>query len=89
MGSLDLTLGDVSFFDRTWGTVEGEMHDVSLTTGGETFTVDELTVSGPADAASATARLSATETEALIRFAAERDGLPARRRPVQRRRRDT
>jgi hypothetical protein len=75
VGSLDLTLGDVAFFDRTWGTVDGEMHDVSLTTGGETFTVDELTVSGPAEAASATARLSATETEALIRFAAERSGL--------------
>ena len=76
VGSLDLTLGDVAFFDRTWGTVQGEMHDVSLTTGGQTFTVDELTVSGPAEAASATARINATETEALIRFAAEREGLP-------------
>jgi hypothetical protein len=75
VGSIDLTLGGVSLFDRNWRTVQGEMHDVSVTTGGETFTVDELTVSGPAESASATARLNAAETESLIRFAAEREGL--------------
>ena len=75
VGSLDLTLGDVSFFDQTWETVDGEMRDIHLTTGGQTFAVDTLTVAGPADSANATARLSADETEALIRFAAEREGL--------------
>jgi hypothetical protein len=75
IGSLELTLGDVSFFDQSWGTVDGEMRDIRLATGGRSFGVDALTVDGPANAANATARLSADETEALIRFAAEREGL--------------
>ena len=75
IGSLELTLGDVSFFDRTWATVDGEMRDIRLTTGGRTFVVDTLTVAGPANAANATVRLSAEATESLIRFAAEREGL--------------
>jgi hypothetical protein len=74
-GSLELTLGDVSFIDRTWGTVDGEMNDVALTTGGQTFTLDSLRVTGPADAANATARLTAEEAEALIRYSARRQGL--------------
>ncbi len=75
VGSIELTLGDVSFFDQTWATVDGEIRDIRLTTGGQTFAVDTLTVDGPADSANATARLSAAQTEALIRFAAEREGL--------------
>ncbi len=75
IGSLELTLGDVSFFDQTWATVDGQMRDIRLTTGGRTFAVDTLTVAGPANAANATVRLSADETESLIRFAAEREGL--------------
>jgi hypothetical protein len=75
VGSLELTLGDVSFFDRTWSTVDGEIRDIRLTTGGQTFAVDTLTVDGPASNANATARLSAAETEELIRFAARRQGL--------------
>jgi hypothetical protein len=75
VGSLELTLAGVSFFDQTWETVDGEMRDIRLTTGGRTFAVDALTVEGPANSANATARLSAEETEALIRFAAEREGL--------------
>jgi len=74
-GSLELTLGDVSFFDRTWRTVDGEMTDLSLATGGQTFTVDSVRVTGPAEAANATARLTAEEAEALIRYSAQRQGL--------------
>ena len=76
VGSLELTLGDVSLLDRTWGTVDGELRDVSLTTGGQTFGVESLAVAGPADAARATVRMTADQTEALIRFAAAREGLP-------------
>jgi len=75
IGSLELTLNDISFFDQTWEQVDGEIRDIRVTTGGQTFVVDTLTVSGPADAANATVRLSADETESLIRFAAEREGL--------------
>jgi hypothetical protein len=75
VGSLELTLGDVSFFDRTWGTVNGEISDVEVRTTGETLHVGTLAVTGPAGAATATARLSAAEGEALIRAAADRQGL--------------
>ena len=75
VGSLELTLSDVSLFDQTWERVDGEMRDIRLTSGGQTFAVEMLTVEGPADAANATVRLSADETESLIRFAAEREGL--------------
>ena len=75
IGSLELTLNDISFFDQTWEQVDGEIRDIRVTTGGQTFVVDTLTVSGPADAANATVRLSADEIESLIRFAAEREGL--------------
>jgi hypothetical protein len=75
VGSLELTLGDVSFFDRTWGTVSGEIRGLSVRTTGETLRVGTLAVTGPARAATATARLSAVEGEALIRAAAERQGL--------------
>lgn len=75
VGSLELTLSDVSLFDQTWEQVDGEIRDIRLTSGGRTFAVDTLTVDGPADAANATVRLSADETESLIRFAAEREGL--------------
>jgi hypothetical protein len=74
-GSFELTLGDVSFIDRTWGTVDGEMDDLSVTTGGQTFSLDSLRVTGPAEAANATARLTAEEAEALIRYSAQRQGL--------------
>jgi len=74
VGAVDFTLGDVSFFDRTWGTVDGELTNISVTSGGQTLTLGSVRVTGPADEASATARLSASETESLIRFAAEREG---------------
>jgi hypothetical protein len=75
VGSVELTLGDVSFLDQTWARVDGEMRDIRVTTAGQTFAVDTMTVDGPADAANATVRLSADETESLIRFAAQREGL--------------
>jgi hypothetical protein len=75
IGSLELTLGDVSYFDQSWATVDGEMRDIQLETGGQRFAVDTLTVAGPANAANATVRLSADETESLVRFAAGREGL--------------
>jgi hypothetical protein len=75
VGSLELTLGDVSFYARTWGTVSGEIRDVAVRTTAETLRVGTLAVTGPAGSATATARLSAAEGEALIRAAAARQGL--------------
>jgi hypothetical protein len=77
VGSLELTLGDVSLFDRTWGSIDGEISGVSVATaGGQTFNLGSLRVTGPAEEATATVRMSASETEELVRFAAEREGLP-------------
>ena len=75
IATLELTLGNVSLFDRTWQTVDGEITNISLTSRGDTVNVGSVRVTGPANAASATARLTAVESEALIRFAAEREGL--------------
>jgi hypothetical protein len=75
IGSMDLTLGGVSFFERSWQTVDGELHDVSLTTGGERFVVGSVNVSGEADAANATARLTGPELESIVKFAASRQGV--------------
>jgi hypothetical protein len=52
---------------------------MSVRTTGETLRVGSLAVTGPARAATATARLSATEGEALIRAAAERQGVRVER----------
>ena len=75
VAGIDFTLGDVSFFDRKWGTVDGALTGISVTTSTGTVTLGSVTVSGDAESATATARLSADETESLIRFAAEREGL--------------
>lgn len=75
IGALDLTLGGVSFFQRSWQTVDGELQDVSLTTGGERFVVGSVRVSGEAATASATARLTGPELEGIVKFAASRQGV--------------
>lgn len=75
IGTLELTLGDVSLFDRTWRTVDGEIADISLTSGGDTVSVGSVRVTGDATAANATAHMTVAESEALIRFAAKREGL--------------
>jgi hypothetical protein len=76
IGSATLSVGDANYFDRTFRTVSGDLSDVQLTaSGGETMHVESIAVDGPADAANATAHLSATDTDRLIRVAAERVGL--------------
>lgn len=76
IGSLNVSVSDASFFDRTFVTVSGEIDDVTLTTAqGDSAHLDKVTIDGPADAASATAHLSAADTEALIRLAGQRAGV--------------
>lgn len=75
VGALELTLGNVSLFDRTWRSVDGEIANISLTSGGDTISVGSVRVTGDAQAANAIAHMSAAESEALIRFAAKREGL--------------
>jgi hypothetical protein len=75
VGSLDVTLGRVSFVDRSFETITGEMRDVTLAAGGLTVEVARLTVDGPSSAASATARFSSSQTQQLVQRAARRAGL--------------
>ena len=76
IGSVKVSVSDASFFDRTFATVSGEIDDVTLTTAtGDSAHLDTVTLDGPADAANATAHLSAADTEALIRLAGERAGV--------------
>ena len=75
IGHINLALGDASYFDRSFETVRGEMTDISVTIGGQVITASTIALNGPAQAATATARMSAVETEELITFAAQRAGL--------------
>jgi hypothetical protein len=76
VGQLELTLGGVSFMDRTFERVSGELSDVTLAAGGLSVEVALVTIDGPAEAASATARFSADQTQQLVERAARRAGLP-------------
>jgi hypothetical protein len=76
IGEINLSIGNASYFDRTFETVDGEIDDVTLTVNkNDQVHVGTISVNGPAEAANATAHLSATDTERLIRLAGTRAGL--------------
>ncbi len=75
IGQLEIGLENASYLDRTFETVSGEASDVTLTVGGDSVHVTSVTVNGPAAAANAVARLSAADTEQLVRLAARRAGV--------------
>ena len=76
IGNVSVSVGNASYFDRTFATVSGEMNDITLEiSGGDVVHIDNVTVDGPSDAASATAHLSAADTDKLIRLAAQRAGI--------------
>ena len=76
IGRMNIVLRNVSFLDRTWQSVDGELHDLSLATGGQEFTVDTVQVDGDGSEASATARLTSAQVQDIVRFAARRQGVP-------------
>lgn len=76
IGNVNLAIGDASYFDRSFKTVSGDLNDVNLTVNGtDSVHVGDISVDGPANAANATAHLSATDTDRLIRLAGQRAGL--------------
>jgi hypothetical protein len=75
IGSFRLTLGGVSFFDRTFDTVSGELDNVQLTLGKDAVSADSATVEGPADAATVTATFAAAQVAQLLTVAAAHNGL--------------
>jgi hypothetical protein len=75
IGSVNLSIGDASYFDRSFQTVAGTIDDVTVTVNDAPVHIGDVSVDGPSDAASATAHLSATDTDRLIRLAGQRAGL--------------
>jgi hypothetical protein len=75
IGQARITLSNVGLFDRTFETVSGELSNISVSASGETLGVDEVQLSGPADAADATGRLSRSQAQDLVLSVARRQGL--------------
>ncbi len=75
VGTLDLTFGGVSFIDRTFQTIRGELLDVVVVASGLSFSVESIQVSGPASAATASGSLNEAQSEHLVRTAAQRVGV--------------
>jgi hypothetical protein len=75
IGSFRIVLSHVSFFDRSFGDVSGELNDVRLTLGNDTVAATTASIDGPADAAAITARFAAPQVERLITIAAAHNGL--------------
>lgn len=75
IGRFRLSLGNASYFDRSFETISGEVNDVSVTIGNAVVSASSIRVEGPAEAAGVTARLSGQEVEKLIRVSAARAGV--------------
>jgi hypothetical protein len=75
VGELDLTLGDVSFLDRTFGNVKGTLSDVAVTAGGISANADKVDVSGPSNAAVATGHFDTQQSADIVKAAAKRVGV--------------
>jgi hypothetical protein len=75
IGSFRVALGNVSFFDRRFETISGELNDVRLTLANDTVGASTASIDGSADAATVTARFAAPQVERLITIAAAHNGL--------------
>src|SRR5262245_61939204 len=75
IGRMNIAVGDASYFDRSFKTVEGELSDIELSNRGDTANIASMRVTGSADAATAVATLTPSQTEALVRLSARRAGV--------------
>jgi hypothetical protein len=65
-GSMDVTLGNVEFFDRKFGTVTGLLTDVRIPApNGDPVTIDSAVLNGAGTAATATLTLSSAQLAQL------------------------
>jgi hypothetical protein len=72
IGALDLALGDVRILERTAGSVDGQLSDVTLRgAGGERVTVERITLLGGPDGITTTTVIPNGQAEALIADAIE------------------
>jgi hypothetical protein len=75
IGSLHLGLGNVSYLERSFESVSGDLADVRLEMGNDTISATSATVSGTANSATMTARFAADEVVRLLTIAAVHNGL--------------
>jgi hypothetical protein len=73
IGRLDLSLGDVRVLDRTAGSVDGSLEDVTVQVGAEKVTLSGIDILGGGDAITATTTIPNAEAEALIADAVQRE----------------
>jgi len=72
IGELDLTLGDVAILDRTAGSIDGELRDVTIEgIGGEPLELGRITVVGGGDQITATTVIPNAQVKALVSDAVE------------------
>jgi hypothetical protein len=75
VGELDMTLGEVSFIDRTFESLDGSLDDVAVSAGGMSASADQVDVAGPANEASATGHFDSQQSEDMVMEAARRVGV--------------
>lgn len=67
IGALDLVLGDVQVLERTAGSVDGQLTDVTVAgAGGQRITLERITLLGGPDGITTTTLIPNGEAEALI-----------------------
>jgi hypothetical protein len=67
IGALDLALGNVQVLERTAGSVDGELTDVTVTgAGGQRITLERITLLGGPDGITTTTVISNGQAERLI-----------------------
>jgi hypothetical protein len=74
IGSFQLGLGNVDYFERSFDSVTGELTDVRLVMGNDVVSAASATVAGTADAATVTAHFAADQVARLIKVAAAHNG---------------
>jgi hypothetical protein len=72
---LDLTLGGVDLFGRTFATISGNIRDIELSAGGLAVTVDRVDIDGPAQAAAVTGYFTPAQSIEIVRQSAQRVGV--------------
>lgn len=75
VGQMDVTFGNVSFFDRSFESLNGQLDDVFVAGGGVSAEAARVNVLGPAANATATGHFTDAQSEQMVMLAAQRAGI--------------
>jgi len=75
VGDLDITFGNVSLFDRSFQSLNGQLDDVVVAGGGLAAAARQVNVLGPAASATATGEFDSDQSEKMVKLAAQRAGV--------------